>query len=39
MFESKWTLSQIDDMDVHFFYSLLGDDDAQDEEVYLSDIW
>lgn len=39
----KWTLSEIDKMDVHFFYDVLETEDPepqeQDEEVYLSDIW
>lgn len=36
----KWTLSEIDQMDVHFFYDLFSDfEEPQEEEVYLSDIW
>lgn len=37
----KWTLSEIDNMDVHFFYELLETEEMQpqEEEVYLSEIW
>lgn len=38
-----WTMSQIDEMDVHFFddLMLLDDDELQpqEKEVYLSEIW
>lgn len=47
----KWTLSQIDEMDVHFFEDLMDSLDELEElerlqehspkekDVYLSDIW
>jgi len=38
----KWTLAEIDQLDVHFFNELMGfesEDQPQQEEVYLSDIW
>ncbi|WP_017726770.1 hypothetical protein [Halalkalibacterium ligniniphilum] len=38
----KWALSEIDQMDVHFFYELMNDVDGQspgNQEVYLSDVW
>lgn len=37
----KWTMSQIDEMDVHFFSDLLEDNQNKpaEKEVYLSDIW
>lgn len=37
-----WTMSQIDEMDVHFFYEVMNVDEAQvvtEREVYLSDVW
>ncbi|MYL41827.1 hypothetical protein [Virgibacillus salexigens] len=35
-----WTMSQVDEMDVHFFNELFGEEfNSQQEEVYLSDIW
>ncbi|MGD6781323.1 hypothetical protein ACQCT3_17975 [Sutcliffiella horikoshii] len=34
----KWTMSQIDEMDVHFFSDLLENKPAK-KEVFLSDIW
>lgn len=36
-----WTMSQIDEMDVHFFNDLLSEESTvqQDKEVYLSDVW
>jgi hypothetical protein len=34
----KWTMSQVDEMDVHFFSDLL-DNQSAEKEVYLSDIW
>lgn len=48
MMDFKWTLSEIDSLDVHFFNELMNELDALDEvieeqpqeqEVYLSDIW
>lgn len=41
MLENKWTLSEIDNLDAHFFFELLETEDIQpkEEEVYLSDIW
>lgn len=39
----KWTMSQIDEMDVHFFNELMSEMDevetAQEREVYLSEVW
>ena len=37
----QWTMTEIDQLDVHFFYDLLDetDEQPQEEEVYLSDIW
>ena len=39
--KTGWTMSQIDEMDVHFFNSLMDlDGEAkQENEVYLSEIW
>ncbi|ARK32128.1 hypothetical protein BkAM31D_21040 [Halalkalibacter krulwichiae] len=35
-----WTMSQIDEMDVHFFDSLFAEEQIpQEKEVYLSDVW
>ncbi len=37
-----WTMSQIDEMDVHFFNELMELDEHkqdQEKEVYLSEIW
>ncbi|WP_176140665.1 hypothetical protein [Halobacillus salinus] len=36
----KWTMSQIDEMDVHFFYSLFEEETSSpSEDVYLADVW
>jgi hypothetical protein len=38
----KWTLADIDQLDVHFFNELMDDVEEtkpHEEEVYLSDIW
>lgn len=45
----NWTLSEIDSLDVHFFNELMNELDElddyineqqpQEQEVYLSDIW
>jgi hypothetical protein len=36
----KWTMADLDSVDVHFFYDLFDvDETPQEEEVYLSDIW
>lgn len=45
----KWTLAEIDELDVHFFYELMDEFDLleehenkqvpQEKEVYLSEIW
>lgn len=36
----KWTMTEIDQMDVHFFYELMdGEETPQEKEVYLSDVW
>lgn len=37
-----WTMSQIDEMDVHFFNELMMVEDneqPQEKEEYLSDVW
>lgn len=35
-----WTMSQIDEMDVHFFYALMNNDaPVPEKEFYLSDVW
>lgn len=38
MFENKWTLQQIDEMDSHFLFEILEVGEKK-EEVYLSDVW
>lgn len=37
----KWTLSEIDQLDVHFFYELMDTEEqsSPEKEVYLSDVW
>ena len=45
----KWTMAEIDQLDVHFFYELMDEFDLleeresqqvpQEKEVYLSDVW
>jgi len=38
----QWTLTEIDQLDVHFFYEVLNASEVEsekDEEVYLSDVW
>lgn len=37
----KWTLAEIDQLDVHFFFELIETEDPQPQEkdVYLADIW
>ncbi|MDN4609120.1 hypothetical protein [Sporosarcina highlanderae] len=37
----EWTMTEIDQLDVHFFSELMEvDDDApQEQEVYLSSVW
>lgn len=45
----KWTIAEIDQLDVHFFYELMDEFDLleelenqqvpQEKEVYLSDVW
>ena len=40
--KTGWTMSQIDEMDVHFFNDLMDLDEhgqEQEKEVYLSEIW
>lgn len=36
-----WTMSQIDEMDVHFFNDLMlnEENEPQEKEVYLSSVW
>jgi len=36
----KWTMTEIDQLDVHFFMELMGHESEgpQEKEVYLSDI-
>lgn len=36
MVENKWTTTQIDEMDTHFFFEIMND---KPKEVYLSDVW
>lgn len=38
MFDNKWTITQIDEMDVHFFFEML-DVEEKEKEVYLSEFW
>lgn len=37
----KWTMTEIDQLDVHFFSELMEvvDDAPQEKEVYLADVW
>ncbi|ONK21230.1 hypothetical protein BLX87_23170 [Bacillus sp. VT-16-64] len=37
----KWTMTEIDQLDVHFFHDLMDFEhqQPQEKEVYLSDIW
>lgn len=36
----KWTQTEIDQLDVHFFHELMDlDEQPQEREVYLSDMW
>lgn len=39
----RWTLAEIDQLDVHFFDELMNfnstEQPKQEKEVYLSDIW
>jgi len=37
----KWTLTEVDQLDVHFFYELVETEEVkpQEKEVYLSSIW
>ena len=37
----KWTLAELDQLDVHFFFELIETEDTlpQERDVYLSDIW
>lgn len=37
----KWTMTEIDQLDVHFFYELMevDEDVSHEKEVYLSEIW
>lgn len=39
--KTGWTMSQIDEMDVHFFNELMDlvDEIIPEKEVYLSEIW
>ena len=34
-----WTMSEIDQMDVHFFDEMFSEDVSKEKEVYLSDVW
>lgn len=38
MVENKWTTTQIDEMDTHFFFEIMNDEPVE-KEVYLSDVW
>lgn len=37
----QWTIAEIDQLDVHFFNELMSeiDEQPQEKEVYLSEIW
>jgi hypothetical protein len=37
----RWTLAQIDELDVHFFSELMTEinEKPPEQDVYLSDIW
>lgn len=37
----KWTMTEIDQLDVHFFNELMKTEEIkpQEQEVYLSSIW
>lgn len=37
MLKNEWTTTQIDEMDVHFFFDMF--EVEQEEEVYLSELW
>jgi len=41
--ENKWTITEIDEMDAHFFFDVMETEDyeteGQQEEKYLSDLW
>ena len=37
--KTGWTMSQIDEMDVHFFNEIFSENAPQEQEFYLSDIW
>lgn len=38
--QTGWTMSQIDEMDVHLFDDLMAlDETEQEQDVYLSEIW
>lgn len=42
--ENEWTITQIDEMDAHFYFEVLEVEDyepkeTQQEKVYLSDVW
>jgi hypothetical protein len=34
----KWTMAEIDQLDVHFFNELMGTE-KYEPDVYLSDVW
>jgi len=34
----QWTLTEIDQLDVHFFYEVINFEEPE-KEVYLSDMW
>lgn len=38
-YKTGWTMSQIDEMDVHFFDEMFSENIPQEKEVYLSAIW
>ena len=37
-YTQKWTLAEIDQLDVHFFEELMSMDQIE-KEVYLSEVW
>ena len=38
-YKTGWTMSEIDQMDVHFFDEMFSENIPQEPEVYLSAIW
>lgn len=36
---NKWTMAELDQLDVHFFYEVIAVDEFEEKEIYLSDVW